>query len=268
MASTKIADLFNTLESTRNTLLSATKGDGMLSRADFKALIQNTKDDNKSRFLALFYHFLIKLENRPKMRVTEEVIDRGLAFIQAQIIPHFEIKTEFSAETIKKISETHPSAFPIAMELIRNVQQPELLSPKEVSTQIDPLSEGLLFDDYGSEAAIAISAFFLEHPETQLSPESFAKALGVDPNTPKGKVERFDPADQVLLTFVEQHQGTAQADQAKKVAALMQDNLENLTIIVLGEDNHPDLESEHPVYVFGLGQDGNLAGFESVVIWT
>lgn len=268
MASIKIVDLSKTLEDARATLLAATNGDGIVSRADLRRMLQQTADPQKARFLEFFYRFLLELENRPRMRVTEEVIDRGIAFIEAQIIPEFEIKTRFQSSTNQKIAQIHKSALPMAMELIRFTADNVVLTPGEVSEQIAQLTAGLFFDDYGSEAAIAISEFFIEHDSDTLSPNSFVKAIGLDPDTPKGEVARFENADRALQTFVEQHVWSGLSDQAKAVVELMQANLTNLTIIILGLDNHPDLESNHPVYVIGIGQNGNLAGFESVVIWT
>lgn len=270
MAIIKISDLTNTLEDTRKTLLSATNGDGVVSRADLKRLLQQTEDPLKSKFLEFFYSFLRKLEDRPKMRVTEEVIDRGIAFIQKQIIPNFEIQENFTPRTKQKIAQIHKAAFTMAMALIKitNNQNQELLSPLEVSKSIAELVEGLFFDDYGSEAAIPIETFFLEHPEEALSPESFVNALGLDPNTPKGKVERFEPADNAFLTLIEQQYNPKLKEQAQTIVDLMKTNLKDHTVIIVGEDNHPDLESNHPVYVVGIGEDGNLAGFQSVVIWT
>ena len=268
MAVIKITDLVKTLEETRATLLSAMNGDGIVSRADLRRLLEQTDDLVQRRFLEYFYAFLRKLENRPRMRVTAEVIDNGIDFIQQQIIPNFEIQQSFSPETNQKIAQLHESALPIAMELIRVTKDNVVLSPREVSDNIAQLQEGLFFDDYGSEAAIPIESFFLEHPVQPLSPDSFASALGIDPNTPKGKVERFDPAERVFLRFVEQHFYPQLSDKAQTVVDLMLDNLSDHTIIVIGQDNHPDLESNHPVYVVGMGPNGNLAGFQSVVIWT
>lgn len=264
----KIIDLINTLEDTRMVLLSATDGDGIVSRADLKRLLQQTKDPMKSRFLEFFYSFLLKLENRPRMRVTEEVIDKGMAFIQEQIIPNFEIREHFTDSTNQKIAAIHEWAFPVAMTLLRIAGNNATLSPKEVSEQIASLTEGLFFDDYGSEAAMPIDSFFLEHPDPILTPDSFTTALGVDPTTPKGTVARFDPAGEVLITFVEQHLGSKLYNQARTLVDLMKENLQEHTIIVMGEDNHPDLESNHPVYVLGIGKNGDLAGFKSTVIWT
>ncbi len=268
MALIKITHLEKTLDTIQDTLHSAMKGDGMVSRADFRDLLNKTEDPLQKRFLEIFYSFLIKLEDRPRMRVTKEIIEKGIIFIQEQIIPHFEVKEQFTLRTNQEIAQIHPSAFPMTMELLRFTSSRITLSPLEVSEQIASLTEDLFFDDYGSEAAMNVKSFFLEHDSNVLSSNSFVQAMGLDPLTPKGKVERFDPADQVLLTFVEQHLRSGHYKQARSVVELMNTNLSDLRIIIVGEDNHPDLESNHPVYVVGIGQNGNLAGFQSIVIWT
>lgn len=268
MALIQLADLTNVLEETRSTLLSAADGDGIVSRDDLKQLLSETEDPMKKGFLEFFYDFLRKLEDRPRMRVTEDVIDRGISFIQEQLIPKFEIKENFLTQTEQEIAQIHETALPIAMELIRYTASEVGLSPLEVSEQIAPLTEGLLFDDYGSEAAIQIEPFFVEHAQPTLSPSSFVAALGLEPDTPKATTSRYESADRVLLTFIEQHVRSGLSARARAIVDLMQTNLNDLRVIIMGLDNHPDLESNHPVYVVGIGLDGNLAGFQSVVIWT
>jgi hypothetical protein len=268
MALLKLSDLYNTLDKTRFNLIAAMDGDGMVSRADLKQLLAETDDPFERRFLEYFYGFLIKLEDRPRMRVTEDVIDQGIVYIREQIITNFEIRDTFTLSTNHEIAGKHEAAFPMAMELLRYAANKKTLSPKAVSEQIDELTEGLYFDDYGSEAATTMDAFFLEHPDTNITPESFTTALGLDPTTPQGKVERFDPAYRVLQSLTEQHLRSGRAEQARNLVELMTANLDNLTIIVIGEDLHPDLESTHPVFVVGTGKNGNLAGFSSAVIWT
>ncbi|MEL7428343.1 MAG: hypothetical protein AAFN81_35600, partial [Bacteroidota bacterium] len=255
MALITIQDLENTLQQTRTTLLAAANGDGMVSRADLRQLLEDTEDPMQSRFLEFFYQFLIRLEDRPRMRVTEDVIDRGIVFIREQLIPKFEIKTSFTTRTNQEIAQVHASALPMAMELIRITADNVLLSPLQVSEQITPLAEGLVFDDYGSEAGIAITPFFLEHPAEPLTPSSFPVALGLEPQNPRGTVSRFDNAERVLLTFVELHMHSGLAEQARTLVEIMQTNLSDIKVIVMGQDNHPDLESNHPVYVIGQGQD-------------
>ncbi len=268
MSFVNFLDLEKALTKTRETLFAATNGDGIVSRADLKNLLQQTEDPAQKQFIEFFYTFLLKLEDRPRMRVTESVIDRGIAFIKEQLIPKFEIREDFSTPASQEIAQTHKAALPMAMELLRYASSQKGLSPREVSDRIGQLTQGLFFDDYGSEAGIPIESFFLKYPNTDLTQESFIQALGLDPNTPKGKVARFESADRALQTFIEQHVYLGVSEKARTVVELMQTNLKDHTIIIVGEDNHPDLESNHPVYVVGIGKNGNLAGFSSVVIWT
>lgn len=268
MALITINDLTQTLADTRASLISAANGDGMVSRADLKQLLEQTENALEKRFIEFFYSFIIKLENRPNMRVTEAIIDQGINFIQEQIIPNFEIQTSFMAPTRQKIAEMHESAYPMAMELIRFTSDRVMLSPKEVSEQIAALSEGLFFDDLGSEAAIPIETFFLEHPNRTLTPSSFVTALGVHPESMEGEVSRFEPADRILLSFIDKHVSAGLDDKASAVVDLMQTNLSDLKMIVRGEEFNPVFKSEHPAYIVGIGQNGNLAGFQTAVIWT
>ncbi len=262
-----IDDLENTLNNTRETLLSATNGDGIVSRDDMERLLEQTEDPSEKRFLQFFYDFLIQLINRPRMRVTEEVIDEGITFIQEEIIQNFEIKQRFTVDTNQKIAQIHELALPMATELITFTAENVILTPREVSTRIAELQEGLFFDDLGSEAGIPIESFFVEHTGPDLTPTSFVTALGLIPDTPQAYASRFRSAEEVLQRFIEKHEPDL-ADKARAVVELMEANLSDLTVIVLGEEYLPEYESNHPTYVVGMGLNGNLAGFESAVVWT
>ena len=114
MALLTISSLENTLETTRETLLSAADGDGIVSRDDFQHLLEQTEDAMEKAFLEHFYGFLIQLEDRSGVRVTRAVIDDGIAFIKEQIMPHFEVKLRFTQQTNQKIAEINALAFPIS----------------------------------------------------------------------------------------------------------------------------------------------------------
>jgi hypothetical protein len=267
MALITINALQTTLQTTRETLLSAADGDGIVSRDDFQRLLEQTEDAMEKAFLDYFYNFLIKLEDRPNVRVTREVIDNGIEFITKEIMPNFEVKLRFTQKTNQKIAQINALAFPIAEELLKITDYRQTLSPREVSEQIGEYTGALFFDDLGSEAATPIASFFLEHSSPDLSPKSFVEALGLNPDEPKGIVSRFEPADLILQHFIDKHNEEL-APKARAVVELMEENLSDLTAIVLGEEYTTVYESNHPVYVVGIGLNGNLAGFESTVIWT
>ncbi|NJL76131.1 MAG: hypothetical protein HC892_15060 [Saprospiraceae bacterium] len=259
--------LANTLETTSNALLSVANGDGIVSRDDFQRLLEQTEDAMEKAFLDYFYNFLILLEDRSGVRVTRAVIDNGIAFIKEQVMPNFEVKLRFTQQTNQKIAEINELAFPMAEELLKITDYRQTLSPREVSEQIGQYTGALFFDDLGSEAAILITPFFLEHSIPDLSPKSFVEALGLNPDEPKGIVSRFESADFILYRFIDKHNEEL-APKARAVVELMEENLSDLTAIVLGEDYSSVYESNHPVYLVGIGLNGNLAGFESTVIWT
>lgn len=266
MALVTINDLKNTLEKTGDTLLSAANGDGIVSRYDFQRLLDGTEDAMEKAFLEYFYNFLILLEDRSGVRVTRAVIDDGIAFVKEQIMPNFEVKLRFTQQTNQKIAQINELAFPMAEELLKITDYRQTLSPREVSEQIGQYTGELFFDDLGSEAAIPIAPFFLEHSSPTLSPKSFVEALGLNPDEPKGMVSRFESADLILQRFIDKHNDEL-APKARAVVELMEENLSDLTAIVLGEEYTSVYESSHPVYVVGIGLNGNLAGFESTVIW-
>ncbi len=267
MALVTINDLENTLDKTCQTLLSAANGDGIVSREDFQRLLDGTEDAMEKAFLEYFYDFLIQLEDRPNVRVTKAVIDNGITFIKKEIIPNFEVKLRFTQQTNQKIAQINELAFPMAEELLKITDYRQTLSPREVSEQIGQYTGELFFDDLGSEAAIPIAPFFLEHSNPTLSPKSFVEALGLNPDEPKGVVSRYEPAGLILERFIDKHNDELKP-KARAVVELMEENLSDLTAIVLGEEYTSDYESNHPVYVVGIGLNGNLAGFQSFVVWT
>lgn len=271
MALLTINDLQNTLDNTRETLLSATDGDGIVSREDFEQLSDETEDQLEKDFLRIFYHdFLLKLDDKSGVRVTAALIDRGMDFIHEQIVPHLSIEITSSRQTEENIAIQHDEAFEISHKLLTFTKDNVALNAHELRDQIGALSEGLYFDDLGSEAAIAINAFFLEHLYLAISPESFIHDLGLDPASPQAAVSRFldrGGAGLILHRFIDKHEGELR-DKARAVVKLMEENLTDIKVITLGEPNLGAYDSEHPLYVIGRGKDGNIAGFESRVIWT
>ncbi len=268
MAKITLQDLWNTLEDTRATLLEAGGQDGMVSRKDFQTLIEQQPSEKHKSFLQFFYTFIRQLEDRPYMRVTAEVIERAITFIEEQIIPNFEIADQFSNQANQKIAQMHDAAYPMALNLIRITQEKKELDTFEVAEEISLYTESLFFDDFGSEAGEPIEAFYQEANIFELTEATFAEALELDPKDPKEKIVRFAPADEALLNFVAQHFRFGLADKADAIVELMNTFLTQITVIILGEDYNPEVPPQHPVFVVGIGKDGNLAGFKSQVIWT
>ncbi|MCI5084230.1 MAG: nuclease A inhibitor family protein [Saprospiraceae bacterium] len=264
-----LRNLMEQLDQLAETLKSAGGKDKQLSRKDFRALIDATHSPAQAHLMEIFYSFLWKLEARPRMRVTHEVIDNGVAFIKEQILPEFEIAEVFSTRTEQTIAQVHPSAWPMANQLVRATEEDLYLTAKQVAGRISKLTEGLFFDDFGSEGSEKIEAFYLDaNMEELLTEASFASALNLNLDNPLEKIERFVEIGDTLDVFVEQHVRFGRDQQAASIVQLMEENLLDIRVIILGEDYNPAVPADHPTYVVGLGKNGDLAGFKTQVIWT
>ena len=268
MAEITLQNLRDILHETRDKLLTAGGEDGIVSRRDLKKLVEAEPSEVKRNFLEFFYSFLRQLEDRPRSRVTRDVIERGITFIEDAIFPHFEIHSEFSAQTKQRISQPHPAAYAFSQQLLRVASSTPMLSSLQLSEEIAALTDNLFFDDLGSEASEPIQAFYQQTNIQTLSPESFAATMTLDLNNPAEKVERFRPAEEILKNFVDIHFSFDLDGQAQSIVDLMKTHLTQLTVIVLGEDYNINVSAEHPTFVVGVGADGDLVGFRSIVVWT
>ncbi len=269
MAHITFQDVLNTLEASKQKLLAAGGEDKQVSRDDLKRLLEEESSEQERAFLRLFYRFLRILEgDRPRMRVTEEVLENGTQYIQQQLLPLFEISDTFTSLTNQKLVRLKPAAYPLAMELLRTTRENTKMTTKEVAELISENTSNLFFDDFGSESSEPIEAFYLEANLEAITPETFRETLDLSLTDPKDTIARFESADKALLIFIEQHFRFGLAEQARSIVDTMKANLDQLSVIILGEDYNADVPAEHPVFVIGLGMDGDLAGFKSQVIWT
>ncbi|MEL6256318.1 MAG: nuclease A inhibitor family protein [Bacteroidota bacterium] len=268
MAIITIKNLEDTLDSARATLLSSTSGDGIISRDDFQQLQEQTEDPLEKKFLGVFYDFLLQLDFKPRKRVTEAVIDRGISFIREEVIPQLELRLIFGIGANQKTAQVPEAGSAIGSELFTVTSNELLLSPDELKDQIADLANGdLFFEDYGSEEAKPIEAFFQTHPGKPLSPNSFIDAIGLEPGYENSEVSYFDAADQVLENFIKNHTEAGLSNRARALVELMKENLNDFKLVILGNPRSPSLRPNFPVYVVGRGYDGNLAGFSSIIVW-
>ena len=262
-------NVLDILEETKQQLIEAGGKDKQISNEDFRKLIEAEPDRQKRAFLRIFNTFLrIIGGDRPRMRLTHQVLEDGLSYIKNELLPHFEIADTFTTLTNQKLAQLKPAAFPFAMELLRTTREQAKLSTAEVAELIGNNVVDLFFDDFGSEASEPIQPFFQEASLEALTAETFRKALNLKEGDPKEAIARFEPADEPLRVFVEQHAPFGLQQKAAFIVELMQQNLTDLSVIILGEDYNADVPPNHPVYVVGIGKDGDLAGFRSEVIWT
>jgi hypothetical protein len=262
-----LQNLLDTLHQAAEDLRAAAGPDGQLSRQDFHRVIEN-KAGNERALLEAFYRFL-REEDQRNMRITREVLERGVRLMEDKILPQFELApgglSLTETETIRSYGE---DVLPLAFQLKRAAQGTEYQNPMQLLEQLQTYTPELFFDDLGSEGSQPIEAIHLPAHLTDLTPETFAKALHLNTTDPKEAIARFVPAEVHFTKFIAQHYSFDLDSQAQAVVNLMKENLRQNTVIVLGEDHHDEVPPQHPVYVVGVAEDGSLLGFRSAVIWT
>jgi len=122
--------------------------------------------------------------------------------------------------------------------------------------------DGLL----GSEGGEKVTAVLLPAMPWPASGDALARALGHDPGTEPGQVERYKAADATLIKdFLGQQQAPA-ADVAE-VAGLLR-GLEDVRVLIIGKDGGANVDANHPTYLVGAAKDGTIVGIKTGVIWT
>jgi len=105
---------------------------------------------------------------------------------------------------------------------------------------------------------------------TELTPESFSAALGLDSSNPVETIELWHqgkPEYEWIFELYEAYEQMAALESFKTLHAFMEERLTHITHIVVGLDGYrPD--SEYPVYFVGLAPEGDILGFQTSTIWT
>jgi hypothetical protein len=136
-----------------------------------------------------------------------------------------------------------------------------------VKAELDARLASWFFDGLlGSEGGEPVSTVLLPPLPWPATGAQLARALGHDPKTPRGAVERYRAADDALLTaWLGQQQ--APADDIAHVDALLR-GLVDRRLLILGEDGGEGVPAAHPTYIVGAAADGTIVGIRTDVIWT
>ncbi|MDX1943409.1 MAG: hypothetical protein SFU99_22780 [Saprospiraceae bacterium] len=266
MARLTVQDLINAIEKTAEDLLAAAGADGMVSKEDIGKKLQEQQGVQRG-LLDAFYDFL-REDDQPRMRVTRAVIDDGLAFVKEQLIPKFEIMPGgLSEEESNALSALKAEALILGGRLKQVARGESYLSSKQVFEQIAENAPKLFFDYLGSEGSQAIEAILIPANIINLTKETFAKSLHLNQHSPANYIERFVSAEPFFPIFISQHYPFELGEQATAIVNLMRNNLRQNSIFVTGKDDG-NTPPQHPAYIIGIADDGNLVGFKSQVIWT
>lgn len=265
-----IQDLFSQLNQVAQNMEEAAGTDSFISQADYRKK-RSTLVGAQQLLFDAFFVFLKSLEESEQGRITLKDVEKGIAFFQDQILAQFELLPQdlTDSESVY-IGGIHQSAAPLAAQIKRAmIEEAEYADSQKLFEQLQALEDELIFDFLGSEAGLDVKATLIEaNISGPLTVENVSNALGLDQSNPVDFFQIFEDATDFLLHFVDNHRSWGREQAAVDMARLMEDHLMFITVIVVGEDNHPAVNSEHPVYVIGLAEDGNLVGIQSHVIWT
>jgi hypothetical protein len=182
----------------------------------------------------------------------------GKAFVSKQEIENLAARDPLMGMRVQRAVDALSASAPPA---------PSTLTGVEVEAQLNAHVGSMFFDGIlGSEGGEPISvvrvATSMGAPPTG---NALAIALGHDPTTDKGFVERYKAVDASLLTEIQQSNGDT--PDAKKVIELLR-GLSDLRVIIVGKDGAPGVDANHPTYFVGTAADGQLVGIKTGVIWT
>jgi len=249
-------------------LMRAAGADERLTPREFRKKINALSGEMRDLTEAL-YRFVVEIDREGANHITEKDIEKAIARIKTEIFPQYAIAENVMDEQAQKTVQAiaPKTALNLALQVYQTAWFSMVLPAAQVFQQIQAYTEGLFFDYLGSEASIQIEAVHVPSNLTMLTQDTFAQALGLDQDKPEQMIERYREAASFFPIFIHQHMDIGLEEQARQVVEVMQKNLRQHIIAVIGQDSY-EVDSQHPVYVVGLAGDGSLVGFKSLVIWT
>ncbi len=181
-------------------------------------------------------------------------------------------KPLLSREEVKNLAEREYFVGKRAQSAIELLTNPPLLSSHdlpgdEVHAKLRAILPSLTFDGLlGSEGGEPMEPVLVAGRYSAMpAGDELARALGHDPTTDKGFVERFRKPDASFLDELSDSNGGT--PEAKQAIDLLR-GLAELRVLIVGKDGGRDVSPNHPTYLVGLAKDGAVVGFKTGVIWT
>jgi hypothetical protein len=239
-------------------IVEAGGADGITSRAEIRRKIAALTGPERD-LVDFFYRFIVRRGGNPSERVDRGDIEAALAAAREELVAAFDTNDNgLSADEVAKM----PPLGRLAVKVARRRQR----NGEELSNHFEALAFHLEFDDFGTElTGERFLSFYAPAQLETLTAPAFIAALGLDPETPEGRIARTESAAEFFQRLIEQHT-PGQTAQAVAVAQAMQSTLSDLRVYIVGQD--PEAGPIHPVYIVGLAPDGSLAGLRTRVKWS
>ncbi|MEM1358284.1 MAG: nuclease A inhibitor family protein [Bacteroidota bacterium] len=254
------------LDRAASNILSARGDDPVISRRDIRAKLRELNGYER-RLTDMLFRFTDKRDYKPGARVTQKDVEDTLAYAKEKLIYAYdENNNGLSRTEVAQMSVTGKLAVRFAQEL----EKAGADAGAELKDQIADLATGLYFPAYGNESDAFLQAFYRETSLRKLNRNTFREALGLDLVNPANALAYFQQGPNEYARIFEEYEDMEQfaaLNTFRKVEALMQSQLQDITLAILGQEGTREF-GEHPVYFVGRSEAGNLIGLETTVIWT
>lgn len=249
-------------------LIEAAGNDPFVSRRDARNKVAGLSGE-MADLVQRFYRFIDDRDDEKGARVTAKDVDKYTAYVKKYFIDDFDLE----AYDQNRSSTGLPLPARLATDLVsilKRIGEKGALAENDMESTLQELCEGLFFDGFASEAEGPVAPVFLDTDVEAITEASITRAFKLDPNNVDQKIDRFfrvtDDAD-FWPNFIQANEFRKKTVQAGQLRDYMLGNLDELTAIILGLDNLAT-DSAHRTLIVGLNNDGDIAGFETVIIWT
>lgn len=252
------------LEIAAQHILDARGDDPTISRRDIRLKLESLSGTERA-LTAIFYRFIDKRDYKPGARVTARDVASTLAYAKEKLVDAYDLNNNgLSKAEVAQMSTTAKLAVALAREIAASGSEQELLN------QLREMGEGLLWLGRGSEHDPYLRFFHQPAELTQLTRDTFAEALELDLQNRQQALsffeQGFEEYGQNFETY-EYYELWEELSQIRRLDQFMQAKLRDITHIIVGEDGFSDT-SEYPTYFVGLTPNGDIAGFETEMVWT
>jgi hypothetical protein len=261
------SDVHAALERAADQLRSAAGPDGIVSRRDVRARLQQLEGTERA-IVEVLYRFIDGRDAARSARVTKSDIDATVAHVRTELIDRLDLdQNGLSADEIARMSELGK----LAVALAQTLKDATAPGGKALAAQLASLADGLWLNDFATEGGEGFTAFHAAAGLSELTQDTLRAALGLTADRPEHEIARFEAADRCLERIINQSTDEDMPglrDKAVELVRVMKTHLRALTAAVIGRDDTELVDVAHPAYVVGIDANGDLVGLKSSVIWT
>jgi len=259
------ADLHAALDRAASILLEACDAHGLASRRSIRTKLR-TLDEAPAALAEALYRF-VRRDDTSAQQVARMEIETAVTAAKVVLELADEASAGLSRTEIERLGEAGPIAAPLVLAAKRNALRPPG-SPRACAQRLGQLAEGLVFDDYGTEAtSVTLSGYASTRPCQNLTPRSVRAILDRHEDTAANALALFEPAEAFLERLPDLQPGVHQRERAITAINELRRSVRDPTAVIVGLDTD-GVDPVHPFFVIGLHGSGFVVGLSAHVLWT